>query len=298
MPDNYIGSNLKEHVDYTDDNGLPIKSVECALSQFPGMTGTCHWHNEIEIILVHEGSMDYYVEGNTYRLEAGSGIIVNTDRLHYAMPVKRLDCSFELLIFHPSLLTSNRFIYHKYIDPLLRDSQNDAIVLDNSHNWCIPVRELAEDIFAVCQQRKNGYEMRLQSILSNFWLLLYENTVAVNGSRTNMSVSVASMKSMIEYIHGHYAEKISLNDIAAAGIMSRTKCCNLFRENMNQTPIEFLTYYRIHKGIELLKDDSLSVSEIALECGFYGASYFTETFRKIIGFSPRDYRKNLKSQTI
>jgi AraC-like DNA-binding protein len=291
MSDNYIGSNLKENVNYTDDNGLPIKFGKCALSLFPGKTGTCHWHNEIEIILVHEGRMDYYVEGNTYRLESGSGIIVNTDRLHYAMPVKEADCSFELLLFHPSLLSSNRIIQNKYVEPLLQDSQSDAIVFDDSHEWCVEVRQLVKDIFIVCNQKKTGYEMRLQSMLSNFWLSLYENTVAINGSRTNLSVSVASMKSMIEYIHGHYTEKISLNDIAEAGIMSRTKCCILFRENMNQTPMEFLISYRIHKSIELLIDNSLSVSEVAQECGFNGASYFAETFLKIIGFSPRDYRK-------
>lgn len=298
MSDNYIRSNLKENVIYTDDNGLPIKSAVYALSQFPGMTGTCHWHNEIEIILIHKGSMDYYVEGNTYRLEKGSGIIVNTDRLHYAMPVKRSDCFFEVLLFHPSLLTSNRIIHNKYVEPLLRDSQNDAVVLNDSPIWHSHVRELAKEILTVCRQKENGYEMRLQGMLSNFWLFLYENTVAVNGSRTNMSVSVASMKSMIEYIYGHYTEKISLDDIAAAGIMSRTKCCNLFRENMNQTPMEFITSYRIHKSIELLADNSLSVCEIAQECGFNGASYFAEIFRKITGFSPRDFRKNLKNQPI
>ena len=295
MPDNFIRSNLKENVIYTDDNGLPIKSAVYALSQFPGMTGTCHWHNEIEIILIKDGSMGYYVEGNTYRLEKGSGIIVNTDRLHYAMPLNTSECIFDVLLFHPSLLTSNRTIHNKYVDPLLRDSQNDAILLDNTSIWYTKAREEAKEIITVCRRRENGYEMRLQSMLSNLWLLLYENTVAVNGSRTNMSVSVAAMKTMIEFIYGHYAEKISLDDIAAAGIMSRTKCCNLFRENMNQTPMEFITSYRIHKSIKLLADNALSISEIAQECGFYGASYFAETFRKITGYSPRDYRKSLKN---
>jgi AraC-type DNA-binding domain-containing proteins len=290
MPGKFIGTNLKENVNYTDENGLPVKSGKCELSLFPDMTGTCHWHNEIEIVLVEEGCLNYYVEGITYYLKKGSGIIVNTDRLHYAMSANRTDCTFKLLLFHPSLLTSNRAIYFKYVEPLLRDSQNDAILLDTARDWCLPAYELAEETYRICQLKKVGYEMRLQAILSNFWLLLYENTILINGSRTNVSISAAAMKSMIEYIHRHYAEKISLNDIAEAGIMSRTKCCNLFRENMNQTPIEFLSCYRIHRSIELLADPSLSISEIAQECGFYGASYFAETFRRIIGLSPRDYR--------
>ena len=156
MSESYIRNNLKENVNYTDDNGLPIKYGELALSTFPGMTGTCHWHNDIEIILIQRGSMDYYVEGNSYRLGQGAGIIVNTDRLHHAAPVKGTDCIFELLMFHPSLLSSNWIVQNKYVEPLLKDSQNDVILLDQCTDWTVQVRSLSEQILEVCKQKKQA----------------------------------------------------------------------------------------------------------------------------------------------
>jgi AraC-like DNA-binding protein len=52
----------------------------------------------------------------------------------------------------------------------------------------------------------------------------------------------------------------------------------------------YLTEYRIGKSAELLISSSLNVTEIAEQCGFGGASYFTETFRKIMGCTPTEYR--------
>lgn len=289
MSEVYLGSNLQENVSYTDESGLPLKAGVCSLSCFPNMTGTCHWHKELELIYVLEGHMEYYVEGKTYPLAQGSGIFVNAGRLHYAIPVNRAECNFDLLLFNPSLLTGNQVIYSKYVKPLLRDAGSSAVLLGGS-GWTGDLCAQAHSLAALCREQPAGYELRLQSLLPAFWLTLYENTVAINGSHAVPVPGVASMKSMIEYIHTHYAEHILLDDIAAAGIMSRTKCCGLFRKNVNQTPMEFLNNYRIHKSTELLTDRARTISDIAQDCGFSGSSYFAETFRKVTGLSPTAYR--------
>ena len=77
---------------------------------------------------------------------------------------------------------------------------------------------------------------------------------------------------------------------AAAGYVCRSSCCSIFKEYLNQTPNAYLTEYRISKSVELLANPDLSVTEIAMQCGFSGSSYFTETFRKAIGCTPSDYR--------
>ena len=102
------------------------------------------------------------------------------------------------------------------------------------------------------------------------------------------------LKTMISFIQDNYQDKVTLNDVAEAGMMCQSKCCRLFRETVKQSPIEFLQNYRIQKGIDLLEHSSLSITEIALECGFHGASYFTETFRKINGITPKEYRKQIE----
>ena len=96
---------------------------------------------------------------------------------------------------------------------------------------------------------------------------------------------------MIGFIHRHYAEKITLDDIAAAGMMCRSKCCQLFKETLHRTVFEYLLHYRIRKSLSLLTDTDNNITEIAETCGFNGSSYYTEVFNKIMEITPRDYRK-------
>jgi AraC-like DNA-binding protein len=57
------------------------------------------------------------------------------------------------------------------------------------------------------------------------------------------------------------------------------------------TPNQYLTNYRIEKRMELHIDSALSITDIALQCGFNSSSYFTEIFHKVFGSTPSDYNK-------
>lgn len=74
-------------------------------------------------------------------------------------------------------------------------------------------------------------------------------------------------------------------------MVCRSKCCKIFKEFLGKTPIEYLTEYRINKSIGLLKTTDMSITEIAVSCGFCGSSYFTETFVKIMKCTPSGFRK-------
>ena len=99
------------------------------------------------------------------------------------------------------------------------------------------------------------------------------------------------LRKMTGYIQGHYAETVTLDQIAAAGAVCRNRCCILFRENLGCTPIEYATRYRLDKACELLLGGN-SVTEAALSSGFHGASYFAEVFRRVYGKTPTQYRKD------
>ncbi|WP_231507777.1 helix-turn-helix domain-containing protein [Bacillus sp. UNC41MFS5] len=96
---------------------------------------------------------------------------------------------------------------------------------------------------------------------------------------------------MTGFIHHHYDHKITLDDIAAAGSICRSRCCELFSNHIGQTPNTYLVRYRIQKSCEMLLETNRSISEIAMVCGFQSASYFSYVFRKETGLTPQDYRK-------
>ena len=100
---------------------------------------------------------------------------------------------------------------------------------------------------------------------------------------------------MVSYIFQNYSGRITLDDIAAAGNVSRSKCCRIFRDRLQQTPIDFLNQYRLQVSRRLLLEDGLSVTEAATACGFGHLSYFSKLFLKALDVRRKNAEKALRS---
>lgn len=305
--DMIINDNLLETVNYNSPT-TPIKASYAYFSDFPGGITPCHWHRELECIVMVKGSLEYYVNNHTFTLHEGDGIIINSNRMHLCGPVNannqdrirtyQMDdpdnSKYIVLLLHPDTLRFNRRMEEKYINPFLYDSNTDVLFLNRSEEWHTDAIRTITDIFHAVTEQSTCFELIAQSKFFYLWSLLYANTIGEHGCEPIETDPMNPLKTMISFIQDNYQDKVTLNDVAEAGMMCQSKCCRLFHETVKQSPIEFLQNYRIQKGIDLLEHSSLSITEIALECGFHGASYFTETFRKINGITPKEYRKQIE----
>ena len=69
------------------------------------------------------------------------------------------------------------------------------------------------------------------------------------------------------------------------------------KEYADISPMEYVMKMRLHKAVELLKDDSISVQEVALAVGFNTHSFFSECFKREFGMTPRQWRvRNVSKQ--
>ena len=94
----------------------------------------------------------------------------------------------------------------------------------------------------------------------------------------------------IKFIQFNYSHDISVDDIAQAVGVSRSHLYRVFMSNVGQSPIDYLTGYRISEACSLLKNTGLSIAEIAVSVGFFDQFYFSRVFKKRYGCSPSDYR--------
>jgi two-component system response regulator YesN len=96
---------------------------------------------------------------------------------------------------------------------------------------------------------------------------------------------------ILEYIHTHMNEHLSLQDISDRFYINRNYICNLFKKHQNTTFSQYLTEKRLSRAKYLLTGTGLSLAEIADKVGFKDEFYFNKVFKKSESISPGLYRK-------
>lgn len=99
-----------------------------------------------------------------------------------------------------------------------------------------------------------------------------------------------SLGNAIKYISDHYAEPITVSDIARRAGVSERNLFRMFRTMTGRSPAHYLLTSRINRAAELLLVTDASLEEIAQSCGFCDANYLCRRFREIKGLSPRRFR--------
>jgi AraC-like DNA-binding protein/ligand-binding sensor protein len=95
------------------------------------------------------------------------------------------------------------------------------------------------------------------------------------------------------YIASHQSEPITLEQISRALNVSTFYFCRVFKQTTGLTFKDYLSRVRIEKAKILLQDSRLRVSEIAYDVGFQTITHFNRIFRKLVGYSPTEYRSRL-----
>lgn len=97
---------------------------------------------------------------------------------------------------------------------------------------------------------------------------------------------------VVEYIEARLGEELNLSHLAAEVGLTRYHFIRAFRVSLGTSPFRYLNKRRIARAQQLLLDPHLSITEIGLTLGFSSHSHFTETFRKITGTTPSQFRKD------
>lgn len=93
------------------------------------------------------------------------------------------------------------------------------------------------------------------------------------------------------YISDHYNDPaISVGSIAAHLCISEGHLSHTFKKETDYTLLNYLTRYRIHKAMELLRDCRVKVYEVADMVGYKDITYFSATFKKVVGITPSEYQ--------
>ena len=236
-----------------------------------------HWHDELECLTILDGTLDFQLNESVISLQKGSTLIVLPGAIHRNLP-KPEDTVFMRILANPALLTANEEIREKLVRPLLQNASREYFYIPAGSDDAPKVQRLLRELLLY---------------------YLYRSFPPMLNALPQPSFSDrAVQKDMVHFIYEHYQEKITLADISAAGKVSRSKCCSLFKIYMGSSPIDFVNDYRLEVSRSLLQYTDTSVADIAFNCGFTSQSYFTKLFSRTFHMTPTEFRNSTKKISI
>ncbi len=251
-----------------------------------------HWHDEFEFAYLESGKILYKIDREDFILQEGDGIFVNSGALHYLQPLDlKENVRLQVQFVDRSFLAGapGSLLDIKYIAPM--QEQARALLLERCDERGRKILEKMEEAAQLCLEEGPFFELRLRSIYSEIWELLFSWAMEKREGKGDDSQENERMKKMLAYIQEKCLEDISISDIAASISVSERECYRLFQNSLGTTPVKFLISCRLQKAQELLLGTEKSILEIAMETGFGSSSYFGKLFKRHHHITPGQYRK-------
>ncbi|WP_099468479.1 helix-turn-helix domain-containing protein [Konateibacter massiliensis] len=275
-------------------HGTAFFPIGCYEDSLSSQNVPWHWHDEWEAAIVAKGSVTIKAGSETYILQKGNGIFINSGILHSAQNTTTDDCQLRSVVFHPRLIggSIDSVFWHNYVQPVLTDVSLKSIAFYQANSLHAEALTSIERAWEFCKEEKRGYEFQVREALSTLIYFLVEHHSTVQNRPSEKSFRDAKrIKAMLQFIQTYYYEEISVTDISQSSMISVSECLRCFRSTIGVTPFQYVKQFRIQKATELLISTDQKIVEIGALCGFQEMSYFAKTFKEMHGCTPSEYRK-------
>ncbi|SEU06558.1 AraC family transcriptional regulator [Lacrimispora sphenoides] len=294
----HTGSKEELLPDYAKD--FPYIASCSQLDKFIGRFVPWHWHKAVELFYMESGRMEYCTPKGTMIFPAGTGGLVNSNVLHMTRPQAESEKNIQFLhLFDPSFIAGQHGsrIEQKYVTPITTAPQAEIIALYPDVPEQAKVLDIIRESFHL-SENNFGYEIKLRETLSDIWIRLFDIARPLLEEKGHSDKTNDKIKSMMVYVHEHYAEKISIPEIAAAAYSSERECFRVFHDFLHMTPVEYIKNYRLQTACRMLTDSRETITYISHACGLGSSSYFGKVFREYTGCTPLEYRRKWQENDI
>lgn len=287
-------------------------------TNYPGFQ-VLMWHNPHEIF---DPTLGLSSRFRLTLVEQGSGILSDGNRqglfcapaLFCADQSKRprlvhsQNLQAQALYFHPSVINTafdfsnvrahaqgSEWYDQKWLRPFIPCDENWAGLISLgpataariSHLFSLVSRELTLQRDEVWYCRSRSYFLEILFLLEQ----LSMSPWSAGQDYFSEDLPLLDIGPVLLYLHSHYDEKFSLDELARLFHTNRTTLTRQFHAATGLPVMAYLGRLRIHRAALMLRDTKLSVSEITARLGFTNITHFGRAFRKQMGYSPSAYRQ-------
>lgn len=262
----------------------------------PLMADTLHYHNCMEIGLCIAGSGFVRLNEKIYPFSAGSIIIAPKGVYHNQQYGDEQMIYWRYLVINDDYLL--RHLPERYqgtITAFFDSIRDSGLFLENGRMSGVDtVMQLMFDL-----KRRGDSESSAELELC---ILLALQLIARHAESTPLTAAGEivdararqPIEAALAYVYEHYKEDIQISALARSCSMSESYFRKQFLKIMNQSPLEYVNAYRVHRSMNLLRTTDDSIQNIAARSGFSSIAAFNRNFRLYAGASPSQWRRARK----
>ena len=251
--------------------------------------------SSMEIIEVTAGEVAVQIGTENFTAREGEFILVPRGLVLHAEAVGG-SASVRAIVFDSSLIEENmdnfdtEIFYMFYVQ-----SRNKITVFNSSH----PIYETLVYSMGECYDEYVARDVCYKlPIRANVYIMITALLRYYCGSKNELDRmiyhNVMRLRPVINYIDGHYGEKIYIETLSDMITVSPDYFTKMFKDSIGKTPVDYINGIRINHALELLSETDVPVNEIAEKIGFSNSNYFHKIFKQYMNTSPLSYRKSAK----
>lgn len=246
---------------------------------------TMHWHDRMEILYIHSGSLIVSAGGNSTEVVAGELAIFSPTVPHSGIAgndgVSYDAVMFDISKFHNLTGASGRFLapiseQKIFFEPVTKEPE-----IVQSVKEILRLHETGDavsDIIAV------GEIYRLIGLLFKHCL----------SSEQTLSPDSGRFKAILDFVNQSFCDNISSSTLSRRFGYDETYFCRRFKAVTGLSPMIYIRILRLEKAKKLIKGGNITLSDVAVSCGFSDPGYFSRCFKKHFGVTPGEYALKYK----
>lgn len=233
---------------------------------------------------IFSGQGLYQVDGRTYNLSEGQGFLIFPKQLTYYNADSENPWVYAWLGF--SGLMADEYVRASGFDrknPIWYGKKDDFI---------------CDCLLKMCDIHLKNPASRVKLIgYASLFLSRMMETASKNTLNSNITNSQEYyVKAAIEYMEHFYQDRLTVNDIANYVGLNRSYLGSIFNKHLKMSMQEFLISLRMRKACELLNYHDISVGDVARSVGYQDQFHFSKLFKRVMGMSPLNYRKQMEAE--
>jgi AraC-like DNA-binding protein len=237
-----------------------------------------HMHEEYSIAVVLRGIEDTICDGASHKARRGDLLFVNADQVHAN---KSLDSEYRLFKVWPDALarlTTETNEGRRHVPHFANLVVNDAFLF----------RALL-DLHVNLERNGSALEQESQFVWTMALVLeRHSGNHFGSGTASKKKGEDVKIRMIRDYLRDHYADNVSLSQLTSLTNLSPFYLLRVFHSRAGFPPHEYQTQVRIGHARRLIREGT-SLSQAAIETGFFDQSHLSRNFKRIVGVTPRQY---------